>query len=246
MSCRRFLGRLGHVVVCSATLMLAGSTGAWSEIKLNDGTASYSLQVMSYRDIPFRTVVRQQYDYSCGSAALATLLRYHYGQQQIGEAEIFKAMYEAGDQAKIQMAGFSLLDMKQYLNRAGYEADGYRMSMDELAKSDNPAIAVITVGPYRHFVVVKGMDNNMVLVGDPALGLKKYPRADFEKMWNNNIIFMIHGGKATKGAFNRAEEWRPFNPAPIAQIVDTQTLFRVTTQLPTIFQVQQLTPLVPD
>jgi hypothetical protein len=174
------------------------------------------------------------------------LLRFHYGQQNIGEAEIFKAMYAAGDQAKIQMAGFSLLDMKQYLNRAGYEADGYRMSMDELAKTENPAIAVITVGPYRHFVVVKGVENNIVLVGDPALGLKKYSRADFEKMWNNNIVFMIHGGKANKGVFNRLEEWQPFNPAPVAQIVDTQTLFRVTTQLPTIYQVPQMTPLVPD
>jgi len=239
-------GRLACVLGCSTSLLLAGMTSAWSEIKLHEGSASYSLQVMSYRDIPFRTVVRQQYDYSCGSAALATLLRYHYGQQTVGEAEIFKAMYESGDQAKIQLGGFSLLDMKQYLKNAGYDADGYRMSMDELAKSDNPAIAVITVGPYRHFVVVKGVDSKMVLVGDPALGLKKYPRAEFEKMWNNNIVFMIHGGKASKGAFNRNEEWRPFNPSPVAQIVDTQTLFRATTQLPTIYQVQQLTPLQSD
>ncbi|RYF14189.1 MAG: peptidase C39, partial [Oxalobacteraceae bacterium] len=30
----------------------------------------------------FETVVRQQYDFSCGSAALATLLRYHYDDPQ--------------------------------------------------------------------------------------------------------------------------------------------------------------------
>ena len=32
---------------------------------------SYTIGVTSWRDIPFRTVVRQQYDYSCGSAAVA-------------------------------------------------------------------------------------------------------------------------------------------------------------------------------
>ena len=42
---------------------------AQSQVVLNSGGA-FDLQVVSYRDIPYRTVVRQQYDYSCGSAAL--------------------------------------------------------------------------------------------------------------------------------------------------------------------------------
>jgi hypothetical protein len=219
--------------------MLAGSATALAELKLNEGTATYSLNVMTYRDIPFRTVIRQQYDYSCGSASLATLLHYHYGRKDVDESNIFKAMWEAGDQAKIQMVGFSLLDMKNYLTREGYESDGYRMSLDEIQKTANPTIAVITVGPYRHFVVIKGVENGVVLVGDPALGLKKYPRADFEKMWNG-IVFMIHGGRATRGDFNVAAEWTPFNPSPIRPVVDSPTLTGVAEAPLTVFQVAQV------
>src|SRR5208283_4171640 len=62
----------------------------------------------------FRTTWHQQYDFSCGSAAVATLLSFHYGRPT-NETTVFKAMFAAGDQARIQVQGFSLLDMKRYL-----------------------------------------------------------------------------------------------------------------------------------
>ena len=46
-------------------------------------------------------MIHQQFDYSCGSAALATLLRFQY-HKQTNEAGVFKAMYEVGDQDRIQ------------------------------------------------------------------------------------------------------------------------------------------------
>src|SRR6202012_1915308 len=128
------------------------------------------VRVRTWRDVPFRTVVRQQYDYSCGSAALATLLHFHYGLE-VNEAEIFKAMYKTGDQESIRKLGFSLLDMKRYVESIGLTADGYRASLDDVAKAGQPAITVITAGPYKHFVTIKGVDDDAVLVGDSARGL---------------------------------------------------------------------------
>ena len=84
----------------------------------NADTGNFHLRLTSYAEVPFRTVVRQQFDYSCGSAALATLMRFHYFRHT-SEADIFKAMYEVGDQAQIQKVGFSLLDMKKYLASIG-------------------------------------------------------------------------------------------------------------------------------
>ena len=83
---------------------------AGAEVSPSTGPARARLNVVSYRDIPFRTVVRQRYDFSCGSAALATLLRYHYNRD-VGEEQVFRAMYAAGDPCVIQPVGFSLLDM---------------------------------------------------------------------------------------------------------------------------------------
>jgi predicted double-glycine peptidase len=154
--------------------------------------------------MPFRTVVRQQHDFSCGSAALATLLTHHYGRPT-EEAEVFEAMWNAGDQARIQQRGFSLLDMQRELATLGFQADGYRVSLDALEDADSPAIVLIETNGYRHFVVVKGLRDGQVLVGDPSAGLLIYPRADFEALWNG-VIFVIHG-EETPGAFNRQAEW---------------------------------------
>jgi hypothetical protein len=57
----------------------------------NTDLGKYNLHITSYAEIPFRTVIRQQFDYSCGSAALATLLHYQYGLNT-NEAQVFKAM----------------------------------------------------------------------------------------------------------------------------------------------------------
>jgi predicted double-glycine peptidase len=232
------LANFGRLLLCAGVLAWAGAARAEkTPVQINASGASYSLHVMSFRDIPFRTVIRQQYDYSCGSASLATLLHYHYGRP-VGEAEIFKSMYEVGDQERIRKVGFSLLDMKQYLARQGFQADGYRMTLDTVQKTGVPGIAVITAGPFRHFVVVKGVQNGKVLIGDPVLGLKTYTRAEFEQMWTG-IIFLIHGEKNVKGDFNVAAEWRPWATPPLGTPMDSESLFGLTATIPTIYQVMQ-------
>ena len=228
MTGARALAALGAVLAALAP------AAARAKMDVVASGASYGLQVMSWRDIPFRTIVRQQYDYSCGSAALATLLRYHYGRP-VTEAEVFKAMYAHGDQAKIQKVGFSLLDMKHYLDEAGLKSDGYRLTLDQLVKADRPAIAVMRVGPYRHFVVIKGVREGKVLVGDPALGLKTYVLKDFAAQWDG-IVFAIDDDDRTKGAFNQAAEWRPWSSAPLGSALGDDSLGRLTWQTPPLYQ----------
>ena len=77
---------------------------------------AYSLPITSMKAARFRAMVHQQYDFSCGSAALSTLLTYHYGFK-VTEETVFVAMYEKGDQPKIRREGFSLFDMKRYLEK---------------------------------------------------------------------------------------------------------------------------------
>ena len=55
--------------------------------------ASYSLKVTSLKEARFRTTVPQRYDFSCGSAATATLLTWHFGHP-VTEGEVFKAILE--------------------------------------------------------------------------------------------------------------------------------------------------------
>ena len=202
-----------------------------------DSGGPFTVQVLSWRDIPFRTVVRQQYDFSCGAAAVATLLRYQYDRNTT-ENDVFKAMWEVGDQAQIRRQGFSMLDMKRYLESIGYAADGYRMSLEDLAKLETPAITLIQIGNYKHFVTIKGVHSDKVLIGDPALGLLTVNRDKFLSIWNG-IVFAIHARPAgtPDPAFNVKGEWSPWAVAPTQAALPSWALADLTMTLPPLYQI---------
>jgi hypothetical protein len=184
---------------------LAGAAGAIGD---------YSVPVQSMEDRRFASVIRQRYDFSCGSAALATLLRYHYGGLQ-DEAQVFRGMWAEGDRAQIRRLGFSLLDMKRYLASAGHKADGFEVTLDEVARAGVPGIALINLNGYRHFVVVKGVSADEVLVGDPALGLKPMRRDTFAKAWNGIYFALNDRLELGRSTFNRDAQWAQFSRAPV-------------------------------
>lgn len=165
-------------------------------------------------DRRFYTVIRQRYDYSCGSAALATLMRYHYGIN-VGEEATFTGMWEKGDQATIRTAGFSLLDMKRYLAAHGLQTEGFRVTLDQIASTGVPGIALTVTKGYRHFVVIKGVSAQSVLIGDPSRGLVRYSRGDFGKIWDG-LYFVITSARAVgQASFNRVAQWAVVGPAPL-------------------------------
>lgn len=217
-------------VVSLGLLVSSGAFGGSVWIPGIEGATNVSVQ--SIQERKFERVVRQQYDFSCGSAALATLLTYHY-DDRTAEQQAFQSMYERGDQEKIARVGFSLLDMKQYLEGLGYEADGYKTTLDTLADAKVPAIALISVKGYRHFVVLKGLDQERVLLGDPALGLRKLPRSEFEGMWENGILFIIRN-KVDVGQrnFDMAAEWSMIPRAPLGMALPPSDLAVLTVMLP--------------
>jgi len=213
-----------HVVGSVLALLLSVSTGAMAAtIEVTPGVGSRMLlQVWSMRELKVRSVILQKYDYSCGSAAVATLLTYHYGNP-ISEEIAFRTMFDHGDQQKIQREGFSLLDMKRFLDAQGYRADGFEVSLDEVAKAGLPAIVLIVDNGYHHFVVIKGMRDNKVLLGDPAVGMRVVRREDFEAAWPNRIVFVIHEAPA-RGEFNTARDWSVRPRSPLGQPVGADTL----------------------
>jgi len=172
-----------------------------------------------------RTLI-QKYDFSCGSAAVATLLTHHYGYP-VTEQDVFKEMYEQGDQAKIHKEGFSLLDMKRYLEAHGFAADGFEQPLDKLNEARVPAIVLINTNGYHHFVVIKGLQDGRVLIGDPAQGTRALPRKAFEETWKNGLLFVIHN-RMESARFNVAADWRVAPRAPIGQGVSREGLSDIT------------------
>jgi len=196
---------------------------------------SYTVPVRSLKQVKleraFRTTVRQQHDFSCGSAALATLLTHHYGRP-VNEVQAFQAMYAAGDQSKIQREGFSLLDIKRFLEANGYKADGVQVSLDEIAKVGIPAIALVQENGYNHFVVVKGVQGNRVAIGDPALGTRVVTREHFESTWKGGIFFVIRSHRDI-ASFNSRADWDSWLTAALEQGVFRESLGTFGLTIPT-------------
>lgn len=150
----------------------------------------YTVRIESMIDQRFDRIYRQKYDFSCGSATLASLLTYHYNDT-VNELSVFRDMFDHGDKDKIRQQGFSLLDMKHYLSRRGYKSNGFKIGLQQLAKAERPGITIINTNGYMHFVIVKAQRDNEVLIGDPAAGLKVVPQEEFEAMWDGRIFFLI-------------------------------------------------------
>ncbi len=150
------------------------------------------LAMRSAIDIEKSRIVKQKYDYSCGSAALATLLKYHVAED-IEETQIIHGLLKYGDKEKIvERRAFSLLDMKKFVSALGYQGVGYKAEIEDLDTLDMPCIIPIELYGYRHFTVFKDIYRNHVFLADPFQGNSSYTISEFKKLWHGNVIFVVY------------------------------------------------------
>ena len=201
----------------AAAAILASAVPGHAQVRLQpDSGGNFDISVMSWWEIPFRSVVRQRFDFSCGSAAVATLLTHHYGRAT-SERDAFTAMWHVGDRDEIRERGFSLLDMRSYFQSLGYEAEGFRLTIEQLRQVRRPLIALIDLNGYKHFVVIKGMRGDRVLTGDPTLGLVEYEEDDFSRHWEGIALAVMRTPDRRLPSYNLAGDWGPWSQAPLDQ-----------------------------
>ncbi|WP_163577959.1 C39 family peptidase [Halomonas faecis] len=153
---------------------------------------SVTKEVQSIRERRFENLIPQETDFSCGAASLATILKYAYGRSDITEVEVLEGMFEVADQEVAERMGFSLLDLRNYVDSIGLRARGYEIEQDALDAVSIPVIVLLDLAGYQHFVVLKKVSGDRVYIGDPALGNKVMERSKFVEAWNN-IIFAVIG-----------------------------------------------------
>lgn len=201
------------------------------EITVEPSGYAFNAPVTTLKELRFRRVVKQEYDFSCGSAAIATLLTYHYNRPTPEDA-VLKAMFEVGDQEKIRKEGFSMLDMKKYLDSLGYRTEGYNVSLDKIAEVGIPGIVLIKTKGYLHFVVLKGVRGDQVLVGDSALGTKFMTREKFQEIWNGIFLVITSGIREAKNGFNLNQDWEGQVAAPLGGALPREALSTLTLLMP--------------
>jgi predicted double-glycine peptidase len=212
----------GLVAMCIAAVPSPGAAQVGSADVPVQAGGGYSVPVASLKEARQRRTIIQQFDFSCGSAAIATLLTHHY-RFPVTEQAVFEAMFNSGDPEKIKVEGFSLLDMKRFLESHGFQADGFEATLEQLGEAGLPAIALINEQGYNHFVVIKGLREGRVLVGDPASGTRAFTQKSFEALWSNRILFVV-SNRQDLALFNTDADWRTVPRAPLVKGIARESL----------------------
>ena len=170
------------------TLISSNSIAGNINFKIFSSGISINRSIKSKTEIRFDKIVKQKYDVSCGSAALATIFNYYY-DHKITEQEIINKIKNFKNMTTLEnSSGFTLLDLKNVAELYNYNAYGLKGSLDQIKNIDLPMIVLINSPQGPHFVVIKNITNNKVNLADPALGNISLEINEFKKQWNNIVL----------------------------------------------------------
>lgn len=150
------------------------SAFAWIE----EGSFRGPLPLVSWKQLRDRELSKQQLDFSCGAASLATLLNFYHGVPT-NEATILSLLHTNDAAASFQ----ELADVAR--NYYGLEAQGYALSVDMLKTVQQPVLVYLKVRGNDHFSVLRGIDENgQVWLADSGWGNRLLTAHQFKSMWS--------------------------------------------------------------
>ncbi|NWO07263.1 MAG: C39 family peptidase [Alteromonadaceae bacterium] len=152
-----------------------GSASAADYAYVSSNNLRGSIPVNSWKALRDSRIVKQDLDYSCGAASLATVLNEHYGLS-VTEEEILKIMDKEDMRASFD-------DMASALKELGFRGVGYAASFEQLTKLKIPVIVYTKHRKDDHFSVLRGINSDTVWLADPSLGNHTYSKYQFLDMW---------------------------------------------------------------
>lgn len=191
-----------------------------------------------WKEIRDSGVVKQTLDYSCGLAALATLLTFYF-QDAVSEAELLEDLREASLQAGTDIdwkrAGVSFSLLHQLARERGYVAVGVAIESHQLAHLKVPAIAAMVHDGSAHFTVLRRYQSARAYLADPSWGNTALPRREFLDQWlepasgKGRLLLLQRaegGHSAGPGSpVTTVEKWRPARVDPGRQATRPSRLF---------------------
>lgn len=160
---------LGFLLLCCLNLPSAHAA------YLSTPSAHGEVATQSWKELRDAHVVKQDRDYSCGAASLATLLNEFYGLS-LTEEQILKDMNKPD-----RMANFE--DMARVVNGYGLKSGGVALSYEQLSKLTVPVVVYLQHRGEDHFSVLRGISATQVQLADPSWGNRIYSKAQFLAMW---------------------------------------------------------------
>ncbi len=179
--------------ITCATLLLSI---ACSPISLN---SSVRRDFSTWSDRLWKNIQRQQFDYSCGAAALATVGKYYFGDPLSEPVVLYVLVNQLTEEGlkDREEHGFSLLDLRLASIKLGYSAASIILRPQDIDLLEGPIIVILNDGILDHFVVLKGKDGDMVYLADSARGNIKMPFWRFLLQWKSRVALVL--GKPNMG-----------------------------------------------
>lgn len=112
----------------------------------------------------------------CGAASLAMVLRYYGKHVSINRLR---------DMSNVSREGATLHSIAEAGETLGFHTRGLRAAYDHLLKIKLPAIAH---WEGYHYIVLYEARPDRVVVADPAIGLRRLSREEFEKGWSGYLL----------------------------------------------------------
>ena len=167
---------LALMTVCLLSIFFSQVVNASAHI--NYSSSIGSLPVKTWKQLRDADLEKQDLDYSCGSAATATILRSFYGIE-VYEKDILDEVTRIGDDGT---ASFS--DLQQAVMKFGFKAVGISATFKKLKTIKIPAVVYLRYRDKDHFSVIRGINKQgMVWLGDPSWGNRKFSEQQFGAMW---------------------------------------------------------------
>lgn len=124
--------------------------------------------------------VRQQGIKDCGVTCLYNIIRYYKGNISIDKLR---------NLTKTDNNGTSIYNIVEASNKLGLKSNAYMCKYNSLNKISWPFIAHIKLDEkYDHFIIIKNIKKDKIIVEDPIRGKVIYDKNMFLKEWTNVVI----------------------------------------------------------
>jgi len=152
---------------------------------------NYQKQIKSWTELRDQHVVKQRYDYSCGSASLATYLQYYFNDS-VTEKDIVNDIIthlSSKESKSRKQKGFSIADLENYSKRRGYIATVLKnIKLSQIVHLKGPVLSLINRDGIYHFIIIRGVREDRIYIADPAHGNMRIAANIFKKQWSGIIM----------------------------------------------------------
>ena len=126
-------------------------------------------------------IIRQHDVTDCGPAALAMVASY-YGKRL--------SVARLRESAGTDLHGTNLAGLCNAADQAGFRACAVRATIEAIQQVALPAIGHWLENGRNHFVVLYHASAKRIIIGDPAVGLRKLPMLEFQKNWTGILLLL--------------------------------------------------------